>query len=49
MDTQQAIVQVSDRPKVGDLINEFKRNGSQGDSRGVVSGLLQMYDSPNLP
>jgi hypothetical protein len=34
MDTQQAIVQVSDRPKVGDLITEFKRNGSQGDQFG---------------
>jgi hypothetical protein len=34
MDTQQAIVQASDRPKVGDLITEFKRNGSQGDQFG---------------
>lgn len=34
MDTQQSIVQVSDRPKVGDLITEFKRNGSQGDQFG---------------
>jgi len=34
VDTQQAIVQVSDRPKVGDLITEFKRNGSQGDQFG---------------
>lgn len=34
VDTQQAIVQVSDGPKVGDLITEFKRNGSQGDQFG---------------
>jgi hypothetical protein len=34
MDTQQAIVEVTDRPKVGDLILEFKRNGSQGDQFG---------------
>lgn len=34
MDTQQAIVEVTERPKVGDLINEFKRNGSQGDQFG---------------
>ena len=34
MDTQQAIVHTSERPKVGDLITEFKRNGSQGDQFG---------------
>lgn len=34
MDTQQAIVQVTERPKVGDLITEFRRNGSQGDQFG---------------
>jgi hypothetical protein len=34
MDTQQAIVEVTERPKVGDLIMEFKRNGSQGDQFG---------------
>jgi len=34
MDTQQAIVEVTERPKVGDLITEFKRNGSQGDQFG---------------
>lgn len=34
MDTQETIVHVSDRPRVGDLINEFKRNGSQGDQFG---------------
>lgn len=34
MDTQQTIVQVSDRPHVGDLIKEFQRNGSQGDQFG---------------
>lgn len=34
MDTQQAIVEVTDRPKVGDLIIEFKRNGSHGDQFG---------------
>lgn len=34
MDTQAAIIEASDRPKVGDLIVEFRRNGSQGDQFG---------------
>lgn len=35
MDTQETIVRVGDgSPKVGDLITEFKRNGSQGDQFG---------------
>jgi hypothetical protein len=34
MDTQSSLVQVTDRPKVGDLIIEFRRNGSQGDQFG---------------
>lgn len=33
-DTQSSIVLVSDRPNVGDLINEFKRSGSHGDHFG---------------
>ena len=37
MDTQQALATVSDRPKVGDLINEFKRAGSQGDHFGRMT------------
>lgn len=34
MDTQEVIVKVSERPKVGALIEEFRRNGSQGDQFG---------------
>lgn len=34
MDTQHALSMVSQTPKVGDLINEFKRCGSQGDHFG---------------
>lgn len=37
MDTQSAITEVSDRPKVGDLITEFKRNGSQSDQFGRMT------------
>lgn len=33
-DTQGAIANVSERPRVGDLITEFRRNGSQGDQFG---------------
>jgi hypothetical protein len=33
-DTQNTIVEISTAPKVGDLITEFKRNGSQGDQFG---------------
>lgn len=38
MDTQDALVHVGDgSPKVSELITEFKRNGSQGDSFGRMA------------